>query len=197
MVLNFVMDLPFGEGRRFGGGAQGIVGKLISGWSVNGIGTIQSGFPLAFTATPNLIGSGYGLRPNIDPSCDKSISGSALDRLDRWFNTSCFTVPNGAFVAGDASTNPSLRWQLGNAPRVDPDLRGHAVNNWNMAISKATPIQGRMNLTFRAEAFNVFNRTQFGPPDTQATTAAQSTFGKVTRQLNQPRLMQLAFRLTF
>ena len=54
-----------------------------------------------------------------------------------------------------------------------------------------------MNLTLRAEAFNLFDRTQFGPPDTQATTAAQSTFGKVTRQLNQPRLMQLALRLTF
>jgi hypothetical protein len=197
MVLNFVFDLPFGEGRRFGAGAQGLVSKLISGWSVNGIGTVQSGFPLAFTATPNQIGSGYGLRPNIDPNCDKAISGSALDRLDRWFNTSCFTVPNGAFVAADPSTSPALRWQLGNAPRVDPDLRGHALNNWNMAFSKTTPIHGRVNLTFRAEAFNVFNRTQFGPPDTQATTAAQSTFGKVTRQLNQPRLMQLAFRLTF
>jgi hypothetical protein len=197
MVLNFVVDLPFGQGHRFGGGATGVVGKLISGWSLNGVGTIQSGFPLAFTATPNLIGSGYGLRPNVDPNCDKTVSGSALDRLDQWFNTSCFTVPNAGFVAANASTNPAQRWQLGNAPRVDPDLRGHALNNWNMAVSKTTPIQGRVNLTFRAEAFNLFNRTQFGPPDTQATTAAQSTFGRVTRQLNQPRLMQLAFRLAF
>jgi Carboxypeptidase regulatory-like domain len=197
LVLNFVVDLPFGEGRRFGAGAPGLVKPLISGWSVNGVTTIQSGFPLAFTATPNLIGSGYGLRPNVDPNCDKQVDGSAVDRLDRWFNTSCFTVPNAGFVAGDPSTNPALRWQLGNAPRVDPDLRGHAVNNWNLAVSKTTPIQGRVNLTLRVEAFNLFNRTQFGPPDTQATTAAQSTFGRVTRQLNQPRLMQLAFRLTF
>ena len=170
---------------------------MISGWTVYGVGTMQSGFPLAFTATPNLIGSGYGLRPNVDPNCDKEISGSALDRLDRWFNTSCFTVPNAGFVAGDPSTNPAQRWQLGNAPRVDPDLRGHSVNTWNLAVSKTTPIQGRVNLTLRVEAFNLFNRTQFGPPDTQATTAAQSTFGKVTRQLNQPRLMQLALRLAF
>ena len=54
-----------------------------------------------------------------------------------------------------------------------------------------------MNLMLRAEAFNLFNRTQFGLPNTQATTAAQSKFGRVTSQLNQPRLMQLAFRLTF
>jgi len=196
-VANFVLDLPFGPGRRFGSGTTGVVSKLISGWTLNGVGTIQSGFPLAFTATPNLVGSGYGLRPNVDPNCDKTVGGSALDRLDRWFNTSCFTVPNAGFIAGDPSTNPAQRWQLGNAPRVDPDLRGHSVNTWNMAVSKTTPIQGRVNLTFRAEAFNLFNRTQFGPPDTQATTAAQSTFGKVTRQLNQPRLMQLAIRLAF
>ena len=192
LVANFVVDLPFGEGRRFGGDAGGIVGKLISGWSVNGVATIQSGFPLAFTATPNLISAGYGLRPNVDPNCDKQIDGSAIDRLDRWFNTSCFSVPNATL-----STNPQARWQLGNSPRVDPDLRGHHMHNWNFAVTKTTPLHGRVNLMLRAEAFNLFNRTQFGLPNRTVTTSAQSTLGQVTSQLNQPRLMQLAFRLTF
>jgi hypothetical protein len=80
---------------------------------------------------------------------------------------------------------------------VDPDLRGHHMHNWNFAVTKTTPIQGRVNLTLRAEAFNLFNRTQLGMPNTQVTTAAQSTLGRVTTQLNQPRLIQLAFRLTF
>ena len=192
VVVDFVADLPFGEGRRFGAGATGIAGKLISGWSLNGVTTIQSGFPLSFNATPNLIGSGYGLRPNVDPNCDKSVDGSAPDRLDQWFNTACFSVPNAA-----VSTNPQARWQLGNAPRVDPDLRGHYMHNWNFAVTKTTPIQGRVNLTLRAEAFNLFNRTQFGMPNTQVTTAAQSNLGRITTQSNQPRLIQLAFRLTF
>jgi hypothetical protein len=192
VVVNFVVDLPFGEGRRFGAGATGIANKLISGWSLNGVTTIQSGFPLSFTATPNLIGSGYGLRPNVDPNCDKSVDGSALDRLDRWFNTACFSVPNAA-----VSTNPEARWQLGDAPRVDPDLRGHHMHNWNFAVTKTTPIHGRVNLTLRAEAFNLFNRAQFAMPNTQVTTAAQSNLGRITTQSNQPRLIQLAFRLTF
>jgi hypothetical protein len=191
-VATFVYDLPFGEGRRFGADAAGITGKLINGWTLNGVVTIQSGLPISLTATPNLIGSGYGLRPNVDPSCDKSIDGSALDRLDRWFNTACFSVPNAAL-----STNPQARWQLGDSPRVDPDLRGHHMHNWNFAVTKTTPIQGRVNLTLRAEAFNLFNRTQFGMPGRVVTTAAQSTLGRVTTQLNQPRLIQLAFRLTF
>jgi hypothetical protein len=71
------------------------------------------------------------------------------------------------------------------------------MHNWNFAVTKATPLRGRVNLTLRAEAFNLFNRTQFGMPDRTVTTAAQSNLGRVTTQLNQPRLIQLAFRLTF
>jgi len=196
-VANFVMDLPFGEGRKFGADSGTVLRKLISGWSLNGVTVMQSGFPLAFTATPNLIGSGYGLRPDVDPNCDPTISGSAIDRLNKWFNTACFSVPNAGFIASNPSTDPGLRWKLGNAQRVDPKLRAHGVNNWNLAVSKTTPIQGRVNLTLRAEAFNLFNRTQFGPPNTTVTTAATSTLGQVTTQQNQPRLMQIAFRLTF
>ena len=196
-VFNYVLDLPFGEGKRFGGGTSGLTGRLISGWTLSGFTTLQAGYPLAFTATPNLIGAGYGLRPNVDPNCDKQVSGSAVDRLNRWFNTSCFSVPNAAFVAGDASTDASVRWDLGNAERTDPDLRAHGVNNWNMAISKTTRVGDKVNLMFRIEAFNLFNRVQFGPPNTQASTAATSIFGQVTAQANQPRLMQLGFRLTF
>ncbi len=196
-VLNYVVDLPFGQGRRFGGGTSGVVGSIISGWMLNGVTTLQAGFPLAFTATPNLIGSGYGLRPNVVPNCDKKVSGSAVDRLSRWFNTACFAVPNAAFVAGDASTDASLRWDLGNATRTDPDLRAQGVNNWNLAVAKTTHVGNRVNLMIRVEAFNLFNRVQFGPPNTQASTAANNTFGQVTTQINQPRLMQLAFRLTF
>jgi hypothetical protein len=191
-VLNYTVDLPFGAGRRFLGDASGLLEYLVGGWSVHGVATLQSGYPIGFTATPNLIGNGYGLRPNVDPNCDKTVSGSALDRLDQWFNTSCFSVPS----TGSAA-DPRLRWQLGNAPRTDPDLRGHGVNNWNLAVSKTTPLQGGVTLTLRAEAFNLFNRVQFGMPNGTVSTAATSTFGQVTSQRNQPRLVQLAMRLTF
>ncbi|MCC7123661.1 MAG: TonB-dependent receptor [Acidobacteria bacterium] len=197
LVLNYVMDLPFGQGRRFLGGASGLLGTLVSGWSINGVTTFQAGFPLGFTATPNLIGFGYNLRPNVDPNCDKEVSGSELDRLNQWFNTACYSVPNAAFVASDPNSDPRLRWALGDATRTDPDLRSHGVHNWNLAVSKQTRVAGRVNLTLRAEAFNLFNRVQFGPPNTQASTAATANFGQVTTQVNQPRLLQLAARLTF
>jgi hypothetical protein len=197
LVVSYVVDLPFGEGRRYGAGASRFVRALIGGWTLGGITTLQSGFPLAFTATPNLIGLGYDLRPNVDPNCDKNVSGSPRDRLNRWFNPDCFSVPSAGFDAADVSTDPALRWKLGNATRTDPDLRAHGVHNWNLAVAKMTRIGNRVNLTFRVEAFNLFNRVQFGPPNTQASTAANNTFGQVTTQVNQPRLMQLAMRMTF
>jgi hypothetical protein len=52
----------------------------------------------------------------------------------------------------------------------------------------------RVGLAFRAEFFNVFNRVQFSPPNTQPGNA---TFGQVTAQYNQPRLIQFGLRLAF
>ena len=87
---------------------------------------------------------------------------------------------------------------FGNESRNDSVLRGHGINNWNMALSKKTSITEQVALTFRAEAFNLFNKPgAFAKPNTQANTSASSQFGKVTTQPNQPRLVQLALRLTF
>jgi len=52
-------------------------------------------------------------------------------------------------------------------------------------------------MEFRAEAFNLFNRVQFGSPNTAQSTAANNTFGQITAQQNTPRLMQMALRLRF
>ncbi|MGD9904195.1 MAG: TonB-dependent receptor, partial [Vicinamibacterales bacterium] len=138
LVLNYVVDLPIGPGRRFLGNTSGFVGGLVGGWSLNGVTTFQAGLPLAFTATPNLIGFGYGLRPNVVEGCDKTVSGSATDRLNQWFNTACYEVPNAGFNASNPASDPRLRWQLGNATRTDPDLRAHGIHNWNFAVSKQT-----------------------------------------------------------
>jgi Carboxypeptidase regulatory-like domain len=177
LVLSYVYDLPFGKGR------NGLTGRLISGWGVNGVTTFQQGFPLGLSASPNVTGLNTGLRPNVVPGCDKEVSGSAQSRINGWFNTACFTVP--------------ASYTFGNEGRTDPQLRGPGIANYDMAVFKKTAITERYNLEFRAEAFNLFNRVQFGQPNLQATTAANNTFGVISSQLNQPRLMQLAMRLRF
>jgi hypothetical protein len=181
-IVSYVLSLPFGQGKRFAN-YGGVAGKLVSGWAVNGIATFQSGYPLAFTATANNLVTYFGagtLRPNALPSCDASISGSAQSRLSKWFNTACFAAPG--------------TYALGNEARTDPKLRGQGANNWDFALAKSNKITEQVNLQFRAEFFNLFNRVRFSPP---ATIVDGANFGKVTAQQNQPRLVQFSLRLNF
>ena len=55
-------------------------------------------------------------------------------------------------------------------------------------------LDGRVNLDFRAEFFNLFNRVQLGYP---GTTQGVSGFGVVSSQANNPRIVQFALRLSF
>jgi hypothetical protein len=182
-VLSYVVDLPFGKGQKFLSGVHGFTDKVVSGWGVNGVTTLQMGFPLALTASPNSYIFGGGLRPNVVPGCDAVKSGATQDRLLAYFDTSCFSFPT--------------PYTYGTESRTDPRLRGPGIANWDFALFKKTPITERFNLEFRAEIFNLFNRVQFGTPDRTFTTNANSTFGRITTQANNPRLIQLALRLAF
>lgn len=183
LTFGYVVDLPFGKGKKLLPGVKGVADKIVSGWGVNGLTTFQDGFPLGLTATPNLTGFNTGLRPNVVAGCNPVIGGAIQQRLNQSFNTSCYSVP-GAFTFGSEG-------------RTDPVLRGAGVNNFNASIFKKTTLGERFKLEFRAEAFNLFNRVQFGNPGLVASTAAGNTFGIISTQLNSPRLIQLALKLTY
>lgn len=54
LVISYVLDLPFGHGRRYFSGADGVMDKIVSGWGINGVTIFQKGFPLAFgNSIPN------------------------------------------------------------------------------------------------------------------------------------------------
>lgn len=183
LTISYVVDLPFGRGQHFLPDVKGIADKLISGWGINGLSTFQMGMPLALTASPNQTGFNTGLRPNVVPGCKKVIGGPIQQRLDKAFNTECFSVPD-AFTFGTES-------------RTDPELRGHGINNFDFAVFKRTTIRELYQLEFRVETFNLFNRVKFSNPDTTVSTSATSTFGRITNQANTPRLLQLALRFRF
>ena len=183
LTVAYAVDLPIGQSQRFLNGGNAAVQKLTSGWSVSGGSTFQDGFPLGLTATPNVTGFNLGLRPNVVPGCNKTVSGSAQSRLTHWFNVSCFSVP--------------AAYTLGNESLTDPVLRGPGIANYNFALLKKTPLTERFRLEFRGEVFNLFNRVQFGLPNTTVTTAANPTTGYITTQINQPRLIQFALRLLY
>ena len=188
-VLSYVLDLPFGRGHRWGKDVNPVASKLISGWGINGITTLQAGFPL-FLGGPDQSHSfgGGGARPDNNGQSAKK-SGSAQSRLGEWFDTSVFT--------------PATPFTFGNVSRTLPDVRTPGINNFDFAIFKNTTFGPgeRMGVQFRAEFFNLFNRTQFGYPDQGCCRTAQGgsndNFGVISSQANFPRLVQFALRFTF
>jgi len=197
LVVSYVLDLPFGHGKKFASGLGGIADRAVSGWGLDGVTTLQRGFPvkISWGGGNALTSAGFGigsLRPDYVAGCNKSVSGSAFSRVKDWFNTTCFVQPGG--VSATAANGFNNEWVFGNEPRVDASLRQQGVVNFDFAIFKKTTIYESMNLEFRAEFFNLFNHPQFGPPQGSLTS---STFGQVTNTVNNPRLVQFGLKLNF
>jgi Carboxypeptidase regulatory-like domain len=203
LVISYVLDLPFGRGRKYANDYTGFKNGIISGWGVDGVTTFQKGFPVKISSgsgnSLTALGLGTGtLRPNVVPGCNKSTSGSATDRLSGWFNTGCFTA--------------APAWGFGNESRVDATLRQEGANNWDFAVFKKTQFgpDDRLGIEFRTEFFNIFNRPQFGPPNgtcvvsnlgncqfDPASGTGSKTFGVVSNTINNQRLIQFGLKFSF
>lgn len=182
-VTSFIYELPFGHGRRFGRDWSGALDSVLGGWQLNGIATFQSGLPLIITQginNTNLFSPSQ--RPTWNGT-DPNISGdvSRDDKIRKWFDTSAFSV------------TPAFRF--GNTPRVMPNLRGDGVKSVDLSLFKNNYFNdGKWNAQIRLEVFNVFDRVQFGLPNTQV---GNSSFGIVSSQSNAPRQIQVAMKLLF
>ena len=78
MVISYVLDLPFGQGKKYLSNISGPLNSLVGGWGVDGVTTFQRGFPLVFgngqANDATLFGAGS--RPNLVSGCNK-IDGNA------------------------------------------------------------------------------------------------------------------------
>lgn len=184
LVINYGLDLPFGRGQSYLGNTNRVVNGVIGGWRVDGITTFRSGLPLAFQAAGNnlsMFGTGP-IRPNYVSGCSRKLGGAPHSdaRANEWFNTACFTQP-GVYSFGDES-------------RVDPVLRAEGEDNWDMSFNKAFALPKEARLKFGVEFFDIFNHAQFGIPNSNLSSPG---FGQVGQQVNLPRTIQLAGRITF
>lgn len=191
LVLSYVVDLPFGKGRKFMSHSNRVVQAVAGGWGLDGILTLQTGFPIALTTQNNNIhDEGGGSRPDFNiQACPNGagLSGSATSRLNEWFNTSCFFQP------------PTFT--LGTVSRTLPNIRTDGLHNLDFALFKDFDItpEGRFKFQLRGEAFNLLNTPQFGYPGQSCPCNGRSNgnFGVVTSQVNNPRLIQVAGKLTW
>jgi hypothetical protein len=179
-----IYDLPFGKGKQFGSNWNNVTNTVLGGFQVTVIERIASGFPVPLIDSNNQSGSffqngGNGNnwnRPNRASGCDAQYAPHG--KL-QWINTSCFSTP----TPGQLGTSSRV-------PAVGPDF----VNTDFSVIKQfALPREG-MGLNFRAEFFNLFNHAQFGLP---VNDISASGFGSVNSTVNNPRLVQLALKLTF
>ena len=177
MVINFNYELPFGKGKRFGNSMHWLPNTFLGGWQTNGIFTINSGQPLIFSQTTNNSFSFGGYqRPN-------AVGGDAripARSIDRWYDTTQFKV------APD--------YTFGTLSRTHSNLRNDFTRGLDFSLFKNTRLTERLNLQFRAEAFNSTNTPVFSGPNNNVESGA---FGTVTGQSNPPRSIQLGLKLLF
>ncbi|MFN7938316.1 MAG: TonB-dependent receptor [Bryobacteraceae bacterium] len=195
-VVSYVWNLP-----RFGNRNHAI-GKLVNGWSLSGVTTLQSGLPFSIFdrtggtlfGSPTLyitggLASGAAIR-------DAHRGGSVSRRVDKFFNTEVFVpapfVPDGGLIDGKFPVSGGGKI-FGNLGRNI--LRGPDQRNFDLAVIKSTSLGERAKLTFRWEMFNVLNRSNFANPSSDLSTPG--TFGVISALSVNPRIMQFALKLGF
>ena len=208
-TTSFIVDMPFGHGRRFGANAPGWQQQIIGGWQLTGVNVVTSGVPINLTYTPSsnqvvsTAGATYAVRPNLTGS-PSGVYGKTLVKTA--------SALNGYFTAGTGATPPpgisipAGTQIFGNAGRNL--LRGPAFGQFDLSAHKKFTLPNeRYNAEFRIEAFNVFNATNYISPSASVgsvnanngTFSAAANFGSFTgsSSVYPSRQVQVALRLAF
>jgi outer membrane receptor protein involved in Fe transport len=186
-VVNFTVDIPGSDA----------LGGVLSGWQASGIWNMRSGQPLTVFVQSNRsnslwnpsLGPGIGQdRPSYAPG--RGPDDAVVGRVEGWFDPDAFVLqPGGTFG------------NTGRGDFIGPNLR-----TFDLALSKRAAFKrlgGDGRLEFRIEAFNLFNRANFGPPaliafaGTANDEAPLSTFGRITTTVTSARQIQLGIKAFF
>jgi hypothetical protein len=176
-VISAVYALPFG--RR----ASGLQRKLIGGWTLNSIVTLQGGFPLTPQLSYNPSNNGdtrNPVRPFVNPAFDGPVT---LGSPNQWFNPAAFLAP------------PASSGFYGNLGR--DTLIGPGLATWDFSVLKDTAVAERARVQFRAEVFNLLNRANFNTPNAVVFTPSgvSPTAGLITSTSTNSRQIQFGLKL--
>ena len=168
IVVSFIYQLPPGNNSR------GWVKALLGQWQAGGNFTAQAGAPFTVNISSDQanIGAGPAQRPNL--------SGNPNDgpkTQQHWFNTSAFSLP--------------ALFAFGNTPRNA--VIGPGLQEFDLSLQKEIHLKEATKLLFRAEAYNLFNHSNFNIPNRTAFTA---NFGSIS-SAQDSRQLQLALKFLF
>lgn len=184
-VINGTYELPIGRGKLALSNVTGWRDKLVSGWSVSAIETLQSGLPFTPQLGYNPTGNGDSRDP-IRPSINPAFTGPViLGNPNQYFNPNAFIIPaTGTY--GDLGRDT---------------LIGPGIAELDFSALKNTNLTERVKLQFRAEFFNVLNHANFGTPNpvvfTSATAVPAPTAGVITSTSTTSRQIQFGLKLLF
>jgi hypothetical protein len=197
-------ELPFGTGKRWL--SDGFASKALGGIKLTGIFVAQSGRPVSITSQLQTLNRGSRANRN---TVDSTLSNSELQSRTGLFFDPTTGRPllfdpaliaavranpyNNAFLT---NPQPGRAGSLGLTP-----VSGPGYWTVDLGLIKRTHITETVNLEFRAEAFNVFNHTNFFLPVDGTTEMVRqninsATFGQITQTFD-PRILQFAVKLNF
>ncbi|HZQ70205.1 MAG TPA: carboxypeptidase regulatory-like domain-containing protein [Terriglobales bacterium] len=140
--FGYVWDLPFFK-------TPGLTQKILGGWEYSGIFSFSTGSPFTVAYFSDNAGTGNGITSvaaYADQIADPNQNVPSVPGVKQLYNPNAFTAPT-ALTYGNAGRN---------------SLRNPSRTNFDMALFKHFTIKEQIALEFRAEAFNIFNTTQFG-----------------------------------
>ncbi len=174
-VISYDWELPI---RKY----SGLTGKVLDDWEISGITQFQSGFPIRLNTEDDneLINSLFFLGTEAP-----SLTGP-LQILNPKTN-------GGFYLNYNQFSDPPLG-QFNNGTQRTLCC-GPGLIDWDFSVHKKIPLTESKYFQFRAEIFNVFNRTNFSNPDGGYSDGA-TEFGKIT-SAGDPRLLQFALKYFF
>jgi hypothetical protein len=176
-------ELPFGKGQRWMSGAGSVGNRIVGGWQLNAITTLLSGFPFTPQVGSNRSGDGDTRNPD-RPNLNPTFTGPVVTgNPNRWFNPAAFLLP--AFGT----------W--GNLGRGV--YQGPGLATVDLSVFKGIPISERINLQFRAEAFNLLNHANYATPNATVFSSGivNSSAGLITATATTSRQIQFGLKLIF
>ncbi|MBV9297088.1 MAG: hypothetical protein JO145_16060, partial [Acidobacteriaceae bacterium] len=185
-VANGIYTLPIGQGGMILNNG-GVVSRLIGGWQLNGILTLETGIPFTVTTTDTTdTGGNHASRPNCigNPYAGATTNPTLLTGTGApgfFLNPAAFAIP--AF--GTLGTC---------APRA---FHGPGIENLDASLFKIFSVTERYRVEFRSEFFNVLNHPNFSNPNSSFTTSSLGSFGRLSSTTTDPREIQFALKLYF
>ena len=144
--------------------------------------TLQSGRPFTVLSSSDRAALNASNNPRADLVGNLALPDgrSRGARIDQYFNTSAVT-----------QAAPGTFGTLGRNT-----LRGPGYANTDISVARSFPLKFRegAKLTFRGEAFNLFNRPQLAVPNARVGVRA---FGTITSTDGDPRILQFGLKVDF